>query len=112
VVVERIAGTDRYGTGARWVERGVREGAFTDDLYLVTGAGFADGLAAGAAVGRLGGSLVIAPPRSLAQAPATRDLLDRRADEFVRVNVVGGTSALSAGLAEEVVALIRARRTR
>jgi ectonucleotide pyrophosphatase/phosphodiesterase family member 5 len=112
VVVERIAGTDRYDTAARWVERGVREGAFTDDLYLVTGAGFADGLAAGAAVGRLGGSLVIAPPRSLAQTPATRDLLDRRADEFVRVNVVGGTSALSAGLAEEVVALIRARRTR
>jgi ectonucleotide pyrophosphatase/phosphodiesterase family member 5 len=110
--VERIAGRERYDTGARLTERTIREGAFTDDLYLVTGARFPDALTAGAAVGRLGGSLLLVPPGPLASAPAARDFLRRRSDEFVRVRLIGGEAALPAAVADEITALLRARRTR
>jgi ectonucleotide pyrophosphatase/phosphodiesterase family member 5 len=110
--VERIGGVDRYDTGARLTERAIREGAYTDDLYVVTGQAFPDALAAGAAVGRLGGSLLLAAPGSLGAAPATRAFLTRRSDEFVRLRLVGGPAALSGALADQLTELLRQRRTR
>ena len=112
VRVERLAGPDRYSTGVLLTERAVREGAITDTLYVVSGADFPDALAAVPAVLAAGGMLLLAPPDGLESAPAVRDLLERRADTFVEVVLVGGTGALSARLADQVSALLVARRSR
>jgi ectonucleotide pyrophosphatase/phosphodiesterase family member 5 len=110
MMVERIAGEDRYETARLFAERHIREGGLTDDLYLVSGANYPDALAAGAAVGVAGGTLLLSPPDAL--APATRLLLRDRADHFVRVNYVGGAAALSTDLEVEVGVLLASRRSR
>lgn len=111
-VVERIGARRADETGALLAERGFREGAFSDDIYLVGMGQGIEGVAAGAALGRLGGSLVLCPPQRLAQAAASRALLHDRADEFVRVRVVGSERSISRQAVDDVVALLLARRTR
>ncbi|WP_432571065.1 cell wall-binding repeat-containing protein [Kineococcus sp. SYSU DK005] len=56
--VDRIAGADRYETAVA-VSRAFFDTA--DDVVLASGAGFADALPAGAAAGRRGGPLLLAP---------------------------------------------------
>jgi ectonucleotide pyrophosphatase/phosphodiesterase family protein 5 len=112
LVVERIGGHRTDQTAALLAERGIREGAFTDDVYLIGAGRVAEGIAAGAALGRLGGTLVLCPRDRLAQTPATRDFLHDRADEFVRIRAVGDERSLSRRTVDEVIELVRARRTR
>jgi ectonucleotide pyrophosphatase/phosphodiesterase family member 5 len=108
VLVERI-GADEAGETARLLaERAVREGAPTDDVYLVPAARFAEALAAGPAVQLLRGSLLPVAE----QGEAVRRWLRDRADEFVRVRFVGDEQALSADVERDVVRLITERRTR
>jgi ectonucleotide pyrophosphatase/phosphodiesterase family member 5 len=111
LVVERIAGADRWETGRRFAERHIREAGLVDDVYLVSGADFPDALAAGATVGLLGGSLLLVPPGGLGQT-GSRRFLAERSDAFVRVSYVGGEAALPAALETEVGALLAARRSR
>lgn len=110
--VERLQGASRFDTGVLLTERAVREGAITDTLYLVSGAEFPDALAAVPALLAAGGLLLVVPPDGLDGAPAVRALLERRADTFVEIVLVGGTAALSPRLEEQVRAVITARRTR
>lgn len=110
--VERLAGVGRYDTGVLLTERAIREGAITDTLYLVSGGAFPDGLAAAPAVLAAGGLLLLVPPDGLEPAPAVRAFLERRADIFVEIVFVGGTTALTPRLEQQVRALITARRTR
>jgi ectonucleotide pyrophosphatase/phosphodiesterase family member 5 len=111
ILVERIWGADRWETGRLFAERHIREGGFVDDVYLASGANYPDALAAGAAVGALGGTLLLVPPDGLGTT-GSRRFLHERSDAFVRVSLVGGVDALPAALAEEVDALLRARRSR
>ena len=105
-LVERIDGDDADEVGRRLVERAVREGAVTDDLYLAPATPAA--LALGPAVSLLGGSLLLVEPDRLGDG-GSRRFIHERADELVRVRFVG---ALTPRLRREVEELVHARRTR
>jgi putative cell wall-binding protein len=111
--VERLGGDSRFDTAALLVERTIREGGLTDRAFVVDGGNFPDALAAGVAVAQLGGMLLPVAGGGLRASGAIADLLDRRTDGLVRVTVVGGPSAVSAALADEIqdrVAEVRSRR--
>jgi len=109
---ERIGGADRYATGVAITERAIREAALTDVLFLVSGADFPDALAAGAALGVVGGILLLVPPDDLDDAPEVVDFVRRRADGLVRVVFVGGEEALTPRLETDVRRIITEHRTR
>jgi hypothetical protein len=111
-VVERLAGTDRYGTAAALVERTIREGGTTDRAFLVSGADFPDALAAGAAVAALRGMLLPVDPAGLAASGSIAELLDRRADGLVQVTVVGGSGAIGEDLLAQVADRVLTVRSR
>jgi ectonucleotide pyrophosphatase/phosphodiesterase family member 5 len=112
-LVERLGGDDdaggRWHTAVETIDRAIAEGAFVDDLYLVG----TDAVGASAAVlaAIRGGSVVPVPARRSIPAPI-RDLLHDRADEFVRVLVAAGPSAISQRQVDELAELLLARRTR
>lgn len=112
LVVERLGGEDRYATAVALTERAVREAAHTDVALLVSGADFPDALAAGAAAAALRGLLIPVAPTGLHRSPASAALLAARADQFVRLLVVGGEGALPTRLVAEVGALVATVRTR
>jgi ectonucleotide pyrophosphatase/phosphodiesterase family member 5 len=112
LLVERIGGETAGDTARAVAERGIREGAFTDNLFLVSDGDPWEALAVGAAVGRLGGTLMLAPRTALPRGQATRQLLVDRADELVRVRLVGGRRSFTEGLLRQVTDLIHERRTR
>lgn len=109
---ERIGGRNRYATGVAITERAIREAALTDVLFLVSGADFPDALAAGAALGVVGGILLLVPPDKLDDEPEVVDFLQRRADGLVRVVFVGGVEALTPRLESDVRRIITEHRTR
>jgi putative cell wall-binding protein/arylsulfatase A-like enzyme len=100
-LVERIAPAGGQDTSRRLTERGVREGALTDDLHLAADPAVA--LAAAPAVARLGGSLLLLP------AGGVPSFVVDRADEFVRVRFLG---PVPASTVDEVTDAIVTRRTR
>jgi ectonucleotide pyrophosphatase/phosphodiesterase family member 5 len=112
LVVERLATGTVYGTARAWAQRGIREGAFTDNLLLVSAGSPLEAVAAGAAVGRLGGTLMLAPRAGLRRAPEAESFIADRADELIRVRFVGGSRAFTEGVVRQVGDLIRRRRTR
>jgi len=111
LVVERIAGVDRYATSAAVLERHVREGGLVDDLFVASGGSYPDALAAGVAAGARGSSLLLTPPAVLGDGP-TAKALARRADQFVRVTLVGGSAAISSDVEAAMTALLEQIRTR
>lgn len=112
LLVERLGGSDRYATARLLAERAVREGAPTDLLYLVSGTNFPDALAAGAAASATGGLLLLSDPEDLGDSVPTCELLDARADQFVRIVLVGGPGALGLRLESQVRELMIRRRAR
>lgn len=115
LLVERLRG-DAHGSAERLTERGVREGALTDVLWLVRSDDILGGLAAGAAsaAGTLAaeddgenpfwfmnsGDADLAPSSVLVASPglqdAARAFLERRQHEFVHVHLVGRARTLDA----------------
>jgi putative cell wall-binding protein len=95
--VARVSGIDRYETAVA-IARLMPSG---DRILLATGAGFPDGLAAGALAGRLGLPVLLTPPDRL--PPNVAAFVDERDPGLV--TIVGGRSAVSdrvaAGLAAE-----------
>jgi len=81
-------------------------------LCLVSGVDFPDALAAGAALGVVGGILLVVPPDGLDDGPKVVDFLHRRADGLVRVVFVGGEEALTPRLETDVRRIITVHRTR
>lgn len=102
--VSRIGGADRYDTAARLVASAFPTGAST--VYLATGAGFPDALAAGPAAGA-GGSPVLL----VRGAQSTLDATTRSALVALgaaRVIIVGGTGVISAGIERDLLRLLGA----
>jgi hypothetical protein len=93
--VDRVAGTDRYATSAAVAQDAIRRGLQPTDVWIATGAVFADGLSAGAAAGATGGIVLLAPPGDLADAPAVDRWLRDRGASVDAARLLGGTSALS-----------------
>ncbi|GIW19725.1 MAG: hypothetical protein KatS3mg065_0021 [Chloroflexota bacterium] len=101
VTSERLGGTDRYGTSVAISARTVPEGG-VPVVYLASGAGFADALAAGPAAARSGGALLLTRPDRLPANVATE--LVRLAPG--RVVVAGGPAAVSEAVVDEVRAAL------
>lgn len=86
--VDRIAGPDRYATGAAVRDRAVAAGADGADVVLASGRGFPDALAAGPYAASRGGTLLLTDPGGLPDV--VRDRLVRG-----HLVVAGGRVAVS-----------------
>ncbi|HEX7195321.1 MAG TPA: cell wall-binding repeat-containing protein, partial [Candidatus Limnocylindria bacterium] len=88
--VTRLAGADRYATGAAIVRAFWSRSA---SGYVATGAGFADALAGGAAAGRAGVPMLLVEQSAVPLSTGQEVLrLGPR-----RLTILGGTGAVSAG---------------
>jgi putative cell wall-binding protein len=96
VVVERVAGADRYVTSA------LLSAATTDPgvpvVYVATGVVFPDGLVAAAAAGQAGGTMLLVKPDAI--PPAIAKELTRLKPG--RIVIAGGTAAISADVEAEL----------
>jgi len=90
--VQRLAGADRYATAALVSADAFRE---ADSVFVVTGASFADALAAGAAAGALDAPLLLSERDCLSAAAAGE--IDRLDPDVV--HLVGGEGALGPAVA-------------
>lgn len=94
----RLAGSTRYATSAA-----VSDGDVPfDSAVLATGHAFPDALAAGPAAAQLGATLLLGDTDTLHHARPVDALLVDSAAELDRALLVGGTSALSDLVADEV----------
>lgn len=93
--VKRLSGESRYATAALVSQRGWES---SGTVFLASGVGFADALSGGAAAARRDAPLLLTPKGNL--AAVTRAELIRLTP--TRVYVLGGTGAVSSGVAEAV----------
>lgn len=91
----RVAGVDRYATAAAVVRNAFASAAV---VYIATGEAFPDALSGGAAAAAQGGAILLVRHTSI--PAATRAELLRLAP--ARIVIVGGTGAVSAGVASEL----------
>ncbi len=95
VVQTDIAGVDRYATSALVATKTYTSG--TNAVVLVNGENFADGLAASALAGVVGGPVLLTHPTSLQGSTGNAlGALDSLLAGKMHVYIVGGTSAVSA----------------
>ncbi|HUQ39552.1 MAG TPA: S8 family serine peptidase [Acidimicrobiales bacterium] len=97
VVVDRIAGADRYDTAAALSRIGW-EPATAPTVYLASGEGFADGLSGGALAAHGGGPLLLTSRCTLPEP--TRAELVRLAPG--RILVLGGAGAICDGVLDQI----------
>lgn len=94
--VRRLAGASRYGTSAAVAAEALsRHPDGPVPVVFATGANYPDGLAAGALAARLDALVLLVPPDDLTAAAEVGDLLRRHADRFDAGTVVGGPSAVT-----------------
>lgn len=110
--VRRLAGVDRYGTSAAVYDEAVTRGMDPAGKWLATGRNFPDALAAGPAVAALGQTLLLVDGTSLAGSPATAARLPVDIDLIDTVAVLGGTTAISDGVVNELELLLTAAQTK
>ena len=99
VLIERYSGADRYATAALVSER-----TFAPDVpvvYVATGATYPDALTGGAVAARAGGPVLLVTPSSV--PVVTRTEIQRLRPQ--RIVVLGGTSAVSASVQNQLASL-------
>lgn len=89
--ITRYAGPDRYRTAEEIARQAFSGGAMT--VFLATGGGFADALAASAAAGSMGAPVLLVAPGARELDPATVELIT--ALGATRIIVIGGTSVIT-----------------
>jgi putative cell wall-binding protein len=97
LATDRLAGADRYATSRVIADAALGEGAALDQVFLASGAGFADALAAGPAAARAGGVLLLAGEAPWPANPAVPYLRAHRA-ELAAVWLVGSPQRVPDGL--------------
>jgi hypothetical protein len=102
----RLSGANRFATSRAVYEEGLTTGMDPATVWLATGANWPDALAGGAAVGARGETLLLIAGDNLANSPATRDLLRQQAGTITRANLLGGPSAISQSVRDEVASII------
>lgn len=105
VAAGRLAGEDRYATGAT-VATALYEAdnfAFGGRIWVASGANFPDALAGGPAVDRERGLLMLVPP-SGALPTAVREVAE--STDGTRVAVLGGTTAVTDAMARQVAEVV------
>ena len=101
LTVTRVSGADRYATSAAIADAGWPAALPANStLLLATGSTFPDAVAGSAAAGHLGVPLLLTASDSLSSAAAAE--IDRL--KPAQVALLGGTSALSAAVAQQVAA--------
>lgn len=106
--VERLAGPDRFATGARAFRAALdRAGDEPVPLVVATGTAFPDALAAGALAARLRGVLLLVPPSGLTDELDA--LLREHRERLSRAVLVGGRAAVGAHVRSEVTAALDGR---
>ncbi|HUG86641.1 MAG TPA: cell wall-binding repeat-containing protein [Euzebya sp.] len=100
--VSRVAGADRYTTSAAAAEQAILRGLAPTHVWLASGAGFADGLVAGAAAGATGGILLLVDPASLDASPDVARWLRDHGASVDLARVVGGVASISSQVHQDV----------
>ena len=98
--VHRLKGGNRYATAVAVANHGIAEGLYWDGVGIATGTNFPDGLSGGAMLGRMGTVMLLTPSTTL--APETGAALQSNADDIESVFILGGTPAISTGVAAAV----------
>lgn len=105
VTAHRMAGADRYATAVVVANTADTQGWGTWSFVgIATGTNFPDALGGGVATGVNGGMLLMTSPTAL--SPATMTAIQAHADTISRVEIFGGTSAVSLGVSNAIAALI------
>ncbi|MDP8970864.1 MAG: cell wall-binding repeat-containing protein [Actinomycetota bacterium] len=107
--VDRLAGSNRYGTAVAIVTETRRQGADVEPTLVASGLNFPDALVAGVAAFKLGGVLILVDPGSVTHSPATVEFLEANRQEIDTAIIVGGTAAISQNVQDEILELIRDR---
>jgi len=102
--VMRRGAADRYGTAALIASWSVSRGMYWEGAGITTGTNFADALAGGAMLGAQRSVMLLTPGNDL--APAARAPLSVNREMIQTVHFIGGTSAVSQGVRDEVMAAI------
>lgn len=102
VIVERLAGADRYATSAQIVERSIASGMELARPIIATGRSVADALVAGPAAAADAQALVLVDGVELRRSQVTTDLLFEQAMLISELRIAGGTAAVDE-LAERVL---------
>ncbi len=105
--VDRVGGASRYETGRLIVRDAFLDGAtnVVDEVYVATGANYADALSAGAAAAAKGVPIVLVQGTSTALDPDTRALLQDLLVPGSTVYIAGGTNVVSSGLASSILSI-------
>jgi putative cell wall-binding protein len=91
--VRAVGGTDRYATAASFATFGEQRGWLDGrEMGLAVGTNFADALAAGPAMGRARGAVVLSQPTALPRATASA--ISVRKARIDSINVYGGPNAV------------------
>lgn len=105
VSVTRLAGGNRYATAGVIAEDAVaRSWASWENVGIATGLDFPDSLVGGAAMGHRGGVLLMTDPANL--SGATRAELLLHGSAISRIDIFGGTSVVSSGVAADLGSLL------
>ncbi|MDO9591187.1 MAG: cell wall-binding repeat-containing protein, partial [Microcella sp.] len=101
--VDRVGGASRYETGRAIIaDAFVAEGVKVNEVFVATGANYADALSAGAAAAAKGVPIVLVPGTSGAIDSATRTLLQQLLLPNSTVYIAGGTNVVSSGIAQSI----------
>lgn len=95
--VERISGADRYSTSEKVVDKVYGK---TTKIFLATGRGFADALAAGSAAGSLGAPLLLVSGATTVLPTATMNALVRWG--VTDIAIAGGHSAIDIRIEQQL----------
>ena len=99
--VSRYSGDDRFLTAIAISQAAFSTGAST--VFLATGGGFADALAASAAAGSLGAPVLLVPPGAMQLTDETVSEISRLG--ATRVIIAGGTAVVSADVEAQVAGI-------
>ncbi|MFT5223921.1 MAG: putative cell wall-binding protein, partial [Glaciecola sp.] len=98
----RIAGNSRYETSYQVALVARDAGMSVTSMWLATGENFPDALAAGAAVAKEGGIMLLVHGSNYASSPRVSDWLYSLRNEIESVTIAGGTGAVSASVEARV----------
>jgi putative cell wall-binding protein len=104
----RLAGENRYETGAAVVAYSLANGLLPDRIAVASGTRFPDALAGSVLAARARAPMLLATASSL--PPATSEALASAAPHTVRLYVLGGTSAIGQSTLEQAELVVRTQR--
>ncbi|MEG0757704.1 MAG: cell wall-binding repeat-containing protein [Raoultibacter sp.] len=99
----------RYTTSAEIVKFAVEEGvASYTKIYVATGAGFADAIAAGAPAGKQGAPVLLVDPAMGAESKAAIDeIIGANKDAISSIEILGGPTSVPASVAAYIDSLMK-----